>query len=100
MCHPGRDEMIVMQQIAAEIIRQSVDAEFYTIFDLSYTDSSTIEIQGTVYLKVLMIKPYDLNSTSRATQYQRVEAAISSYGKGAKDRHFDAQQYATRPPSC
>jgi hypothetical protein len=26
MCHPGRDEMILMQRIAAEIIRQSVAA--------------------------------------------------------------------------
>ena len=45
---------------------------------------------------VLMIKLYDLNSTSRATQYQRVETAILSYVKGAKDRYskFDAYTYA------
>ena len=81
MCHAGQDEMILMQHIAEEIIRQSDDAEFHTIFDLSYTDSSTIDIQGTMYLKALMIKLFELNSTSRLTQHQRVEEAIWSCGK-------------------
>jgi hypothetical protein len=57
MCHAGRDEMIVMQRIAAYILL-SVEAEFHTIFELSYTNSSTIDIQGRIHLKVLMIKFY------------------------------------------
>ncbi len=54
-----------------------------------------------MYLKELMIKLYDLNSRSKATcwQYQRVEAAISAYGTGAKDRHFDAEYHTMYPQS-
>ena len=44
MCHAGRDEMIPMQRSVAEIIRQSVDAEFHTIFDVQYTNSSAPSI--------------------------------------------------------
>ena len=61
MCHAGRDEMISIQLSAAEIIRQSDDEEIHTIFDLSYTNSSTIDIQGTIYVKVLIIKFWCLN---------------------------------------
>ena len=56
MCHADRDEMIPMQCSAAEIIRQSVDAEFHTIFDVPYTNSSTVDMQGTIYLRALMIR--------------------------------------------
>ncbi len=96
MCHAGREEMIGMQRAAADIIRQSVDAEFHTIFDLSYTDSSTIDIQGTMYLKALMIKLFDLNSTSRATQYQRVEA----YRPMGREQTIDISMHNNMPPSC
>ena len=44
MCQVGRDEMIPMQRIAAEIIRQSVDADFHSIFDVPYTNSSTVDM--------------------------------------------------------
>ncbi len=48
MCHAGRDEMIPLQRIAAEIIGQSIDAEFHIIFDVQYTNSSTVDMQGTI----------------------------------------------------
>ena len=56
MCHADRDEMIPMQRTAAEIIRQSVDAEFHTIFDVPYTNSNTVDMQGTIYLRALMTR--------------------------------------------
>jgi hypothetical protein len=45
-------------------------------------------------LRSLTINLYDLNSESRATQYQRVETAISSFWKGPKDCIFDVHQSA------
>jgi hypothetical protein len=95
MCYADRDEMITIQYSAAEIIRQSVDAEFHTYFNLSYTDTNAIDIQGTMYLISLMMKFYGLDSTARATQLQRIETAIGYWGNGAKDQHFDPHQYAT-----
>ena len=59
--------------IAAEINRQLVDAdasqELHTIFDLSYTNSSTIDLQGTMYLNFMqcIIKFYELHSDSSIT---------------------------------
>ncbi len=35
ICHAGRDEMIQMQRIAAEMILQSIDAEFHTCHTLT-----------------------------------------------------------------
>ena len=95
MCHADRDEMILMQHITAEIILQSLEAEIHTIFDLSYTNISAIEMQETMYLKFLMTKKWDLNSTARHTQHQLVEDAISPYGKGDNDKYFDAHRCAT-----
>jgi len=94
MCQVGRDEMIPMQRIAAEIIRQSVDADFHSIFDVPYTNSSTVDMQGTMYLMALMIRLWDLNSAAVATQLQRIEEAILQWGIGDKDRHFDARRWA------
>jgi hypothetical protein len=82
-----------LQRSAAEIFRQSVDAEFHAYFELSYTDSSNIEMQGTIYVEVLVINLYYLNSSAKATQYQRVDVAVSSFGQGPKRKHFDVQQY-------
>ncbi len=67
MCHADRDEMISMQRSAAEIIRQSVDAEFHTIFDVPYTNSSTVNMQGTMYLRALMIRLWDLITAAVTT---------------------------------
>ncbi len=89
-CHAGRDEMIPLQRIAAEIIRQSVDAEFHTIFDVPYTNSSIVNMQGTMYLKALVIRLWDLNSAAINTQQQRIEEAMSYFGMGEKDQHSDA----------
>ncbi len=71
-CHvsTGQDEMIPLQHIAAELIQQSVDAEFHTIFDVQYTNSSTVDMQGTMYLKALVIRLWDLNSAAITTQQQ------------------------------
>ncbi len=96
MCHADRDEMIPMQRSAAEIIRQSDDAEFHTIFDVPYTNSSTVDMQGTVYLRALMIKLWDLNTAAITTQQQRIEEAILSYGTAEKDQFFDALADARR----
>jgi hypothetical protein len=95
MCHADRDEMIPMQRSAAEIIRQSVDAEFHTIFDVPYTNSSTVDMQGTMYLRALMIRLWDLNTAAITTQQQRIEEAILSYGTAEKDQFFDARRWAT-----
>ncbi len=66
MCHARLDEMIPMQRISAEtIIQLLVDAEFYTIFDVSYTNSSTVDVHGTVYLRALKIKLWDLHQWTR-----------------------------------
>ena len=92
MCHTGRDEMIPMQRSAAEIIRQSVDAEFHNIFDVPYTNSSTVDMQGTIYLRALMIRLWDLNTAAITTQQQRIEEAILSYGTAEKDQLFDARR--------
>jgi hypothetical protein len=53
-----------MQHSAVEIIRLSVDAEFHAYFDTSYTDSSNIEMQGTMYVKSLIFNLYGLNSSA------------------------------------
>ncbi len=89
--------MILMQPIAAEIIQQSVDAEFHTIFDVQYTNSSTVDMQGTMYLRALMIRLWDLNTAAITTQqhWQRIEEAISSYGIAENDQFFDARRWAT-----
>jgi hypothetical protein len=89
-CHTNRDEVSSMQHKAAEIIRQSVDPEFHSIFELSHTWSSTIDVQGSMYLKALIVKYYELNPSASITQSQRVDAVIASYGKG------DIQKFATR----
>jgi hypothetical protein len=71
MCLAGRNRTIAMQHSAAEIIRQSVDAEFHACFDISNTDSRNIETQRTMYVNALM-NLYDLkirNSSAKATQY-------------------------------
>jgi hypothetical protein len=89
------DEVISKQHLAAEIIRQSVDSEYHSIFDLSHTSCSTTDVQGTMYLKALLYKHYELNPLASITQYQRVEDVISSYGYGGKDQIFDALRFAT-----
>ncbi len=92
MCRAGRDEMIPLQCIAAEIIRQSVDAEFHTIFDVPYTNSSTVDMQGTMYLKALVIRLWHLNPAALTIQQQRIEEAISSFGiekKTNTSKHVD-----------
>ncbi len=68
--------MILLQRIAAESIRQSVDAEFHTIFDVQYANSSTADMQGTMYLKALVTR---LNAAAITTQQQRIEKAMSSF---------------------
>ncbi len=95
MCHAGRDEMIPMQLIAAEIIWQSVDAEFHTIFDVPYTNSSTVDMQGTMYLRALVTRLWDLNTAAITTQQERIEEAITSYRMAEKDQFFDACRWAT-----
>ncbi len=87
--------MIPMQRSAAEIIPQSVDAEFHTIFDVPYTNSSTVDMQGTMYLRALMIRLWDLNTAAITTKQQRIEEAILSYGTAEKDQFFDARRWAT-----
>jgi hypothetical protein len=58
--HLKRDQVIIMQQEAATLLRQSVDSEFHSHFYLQYNSSSTTDIQGSIYLKVLMEKYYVL----------------------------------------
>jgi hypothetical protein len=69
--------MIAMQRSVADIIRLSlaVDAKFHAYFHISYTNSSNIDMQGTMYVKALMINLYDLNSSAKATGYQWAEVA-------------------------
>jgi hypothetical protein len=42
--HLGEDKVILMQLEAAEIIRQSVDSEFHSLFDLPHTSNSAIKL--------------------------------------------------------
>ena len=95
LCHTERDEVISTQRMAAEIIRQSVDSEYHSIFDLSHTNCGTVDVQGTMYLKAMIIKFYELNPTASFTQYQRLEDIISSYGVGGKDQIFDVINFST-----
>ena len=77
--HVYQEEVIHMQRTAAEIIRRSVDAEFHSLFDLphsAHTGSSTANVQGSMYLKALMVKYYDLRQGASATQYKRIEEII------------------------
>ncbi len=76
MRHACQDRMITMQHSAVEIIRQSADAEFHAYFYISYTDSSNIVMQGTMYVKALIFSLYNLNLSAKATQYQRVKFAV------------------------
>ncbi len=48
-----------------------------------------------MYLMALMIRLWDLNSAAVATQHQRVKEAISLWGIGDKNQHFDARRWAT-----
>ncbi len=59
-CHAEKErvEMILLQRTAAEIIRQSVDSDYHSIFDLPHTSCNKIEVQGTMYLKELILKYY------------------------------------------
>ncbi len=81
--------------IGAEIILQSVDAEFHTIVGVLYTNSSTVCMQGTMYLRALMIRLWDLNTAAITTQQQWIEEAITSYWIAEKDQFFDARRWAT-----
>ena len=82
-----------MQRTAAEIIRRSVDEEFLSHFDLphsAHTGSSTTHVQGSIYIKTLMVKYYDLRPGASSTQYQKVEEIISNYGNGENDQCFES----------
>ncbi len=87
--------MILLQRTAAEIIRQSVDSDYHSIFDLQHTSCNKIEVQGTMYLKALILKYYELSPSASIPQYQRVEAVISSYWNGVKDQIFGVLKFAT-----
>jgi hypothetical protein len=52
-------------------------------------------MQGTMYLRALMIRQWDLNTAAKTTQQQRIEEAILSYGTAEKDQFFDARRWAT-----
>ena len=94
-CHTDPDGVSSMQHTAAEIIRQSVDSEFHSSFELSHTWSSTINVQASMYLKALIIKHYELGPSASITQSQRIDEVIASYGKGDKDQHFDILKFAS-----
>ena len=85
----------MLQRTAAEIIRQSIDSDYHSIFDLPHTSCNKIEVQGTMYLKALILKYYELSPSASITQYQRVEPVISSYGNGGKHQIFDVLKFAT-----
>jgi hypothetical protein len=44
--HLGQDKVISMQLEAAEIIRQSVDLEFHSLFDLQHNSNSATDVQA------------------------------------------------------
>ncbi len=52
--HLGQDKVISMQLEATEIIRQRVDSEFHSLFDLPYNSNSATDVQASIHLKVLM----------------------------------------------
>jgi hypothetical protein len=64
-----------MQHTTIEIIRQSVDSEFNSIFELLHTStwSNTIDVQGSMYLKALIIKHYEFGPSASITQSQRID---------------------------
>jgi hypothetical protein len=92
--HLKRDQVIIMQQEVAEVLRQSVDSEFHSHFDLPHNSSSTTDVQGPIYIKVLMETYYDLGPGASSIQYKYVQEIISNFGKGEKDKHFDIRKFA------
>mmetsp|Transcript_37492 Transcript_37492/g.78515 ORF Transcript_37492/g.78515 Transcript_37492/m.78515 type:complete len:159 (-) Transcript_37492:1471-1947(-) len=54
--HIDNEEVISMQQEAANLIRRSVDSEFHTHFDLPHNSSSANDVLrlGSMYLKALL----------------------------------------------
>jgi hypothetical protein len=71
-----------------------VDSEFHSHFDLPHNSSSTPDVQGSIYIKVLMDTYYDLGPGASCIQYKYVQEIISNFGKGEKDKHFDIRKFA------
>ena len=72
--HVRQEEVIQMQRNAAEIIRQSVDAEFHSFFELprsEHAGTSTTNVLGSIYLKALVVKYYDLRPGASSRQYKK-----------------------------
>ena len=95
--HLRQEEVIQMQRNAAEIIRQSVDAEFHSFFELPHSEhagTSTTNVLGSIYLKALVVKYYDLRPGASSRQYKKIEDIILSYGKAEKDPYFDCRKFS------
>ena len=92
--HVKRQEVISMQREAADIIRRSVDSEYHEHFDVPHNHSSANDVLGSMYLKALMDKYYDLRPGASTTKYKIVQELISDFGKGEKDRYFDVQKWS------
>jgi hypothetical protein len=85
-----------IQHRVAEMIQQSVDSEFHSVFELSHTWSSTTNVQASMYLKALIIKHYELSLSASITQSQRIDEVRASYGKGGKDQNLDLLKFVSK----
>ncbi len=71
-----------MQREAANIIRRSVDSEYHEHFDVTHNHNSANDVLGSMNLKALMDKYYDLRP-GQAPQ-STVQELISDLGKRRK----------------
>ncbi len=99
-CHTYPDGVSSIQHTAAKIIRQSVDSEFHSIFELSHTWSSTINVQASMYLKALIIKHYKLSPSASIIQSRRIDEVIASNGNLEKAAKIKTSIFSNLRPTC
>ncbi len=56
---------------------------------MPHNHGSANNVIGSMYLKALMDKYYDLRPGASAAKYKKVQELISDFGKGEKDKYFD-----------
>jgi hypothetical protein len=58
--HVKRQEVIVMQREAADLLRRSVDSEYHEHYDVPHNRGNANDVLGSINLKALMDKYYDI----------------------------------------
>ncbi len=94
--HSKRDQVIIMQREAAEVLRESVNWEFNSHFDLPFNSSSTTNVQGSIYLKLKTQRCWwkrmvlgQVQSLSTISMFKKLSQTSE---KREKDEHFDIRE--------